>query len=448
MTEAPPSSPDDASGTWWPAPVSPGPVDACVPVPGSKSQTNRALVLAALADGPVTLRGALDARDTRLMADGLRTLGARVERSDGALRVTPLDRVRPGGLIDCGLAGTVLRFLPPLAALARGETTFTGDEAARARPVRPVLDALEQAGASVSYLGEPGFLPFRVRGSGVLPVPGAPHDLAVDAQASSQFLSALLLAAPLMSGPVTVRSAGRIVSAPHIAMTVAALRDRGVPVSELPGDTGTRAWRIRPGRPRGGEIAIEPDLSNAGPFLAAAALTGGRVRVPDWPRGTTQAGDAWRGLLARMGARVALDGTGLTVEGPGASGLRGVDVDLSDVGELTPTLAALAVCAATPSRISGVAHLRGHETDRLAALAREITRLGGDVTELEDGLAIRPRPLHGARVRTYADHRMATFAAVVGLRVPGVEVEDVATTGKTLPGFTRLWARMLGGGAG
>lgn len=454
MTSAPPASPGAPGGgpqatggtPWWPAPTSAGPLSATVDVPGSKSETNRALLLAAIADAPGRVRGALDSRDTHLMARALEALGAGIARDDatGDLLVTPLDRPRPGATVDCGLAGTVLRFVPPLAALADGVTSFVGDASALVRPVRPVLDALEGWGALVQYLGEPGFLPFRVSGAGALPLPGLPTEVEVDASASSQFVSALLLSAPLMDGPITVRARGRVVSLPHVDMTVAALRARGVRVEVAGGGAGgSHRWTVLPGRPRGGEVHIDPDLSNAGPFLAAALVCGGSVRVPRWPSSTTQAGDAWRGLLTRMGAEVVLDAGGLTVTGPGRRGLRGIDADLSDVGELTPTLAALAVLATTPSRITGIAHLRGHETDRLAALATEITRLGGDVDELDDGLAIRPAPLHAARVRTYADHRMATFAAVVGLAVPGVEVEDVATTAKTLPGFPRLWGAMV-----
>ena len=471
-------TPDDV---WWAAPRASRPLRATVHVPGSKSETNRALVLAAIADGPGRVRGALDARDTRLMADGLHALGARITRAaedgpgtrvPGDLLVRPLTQVRSGATIDCGLAGTVLRFLPPLAALARGTTAFVGDPAAEARPVGPVLDALASLGARVEWQGRPGFLPFRVMGTGRLPARGAPRDLTVESSASSQFLSALLLTAPLMDGPITLRAAGHVVSAPHLAMTVHALRARGVDVDIAVADdsggalvpdadtaTGSApvaaaratperpaAWTVHPGRPRGGDVHVDPDLSNAGPFLGAALLCGGSVTVAGWPRETTQAGDAWRGLLTRLGAQARRGPDGLTVTGGGVAGrarLRGLDADLSDVGELTPTLAALTLFADSPSHLSGIAHLRGHETDRLAALAREITRLGGDVTEHADGLEIRPRPLHAARVRTYGDHRMATFGALVGLVVPGVEVQDIATTAKTLPGFPHLWAEVL-----
>ncbi len=435
---------DDATSEWWPAPLANSPVKAVVRMTGSKSWTARALVLAAIASGPVTLRGVPPARDTLLMRHGLEALGARIEEDPSVpdtLRVTPLQHIRTGATIDCGLAGTVLRFLPAIAALGDGETTFVGDAGAQVRPIAPLLDTLTAAGAQVTYVGRPGFLPFRVRGLGRLPVEGRTGELRVDAASSSQFLSALLLAAPLMSRTVTVRTTGRVVSTPHVAMTVEALRGRGVDVRST---ASGNAWEVTPTRPHGGTIDIEPDLSNAGPFLAAAALSGGHVQIPAWPMRTTQAGDAWRSLLTRMGALVTLDGAGLTVSGPGAASLHGIDVDLSDAGELTPTLVALAACARTPSRIIGVAHLRGHETDRLGALVAEVTRLGGDITEHPDGLEIRPRPLHGARVRTYADHRMATFGAVVGLVVPGVEVQDIATTAKTLPGFERMWTDMLG----
>lgn len=454
MGDTLPTSPGDAGDatgsadgtTWWPAPSSWGPIAATVEVPGSKSETARALFLAAIADAPGRLHGALDSRDTHLMAEGLEALGAGISREPGTgdLLVEPLDHPRGGTTLNCGLAGTVLRFLPPLAALAEGTTTFLGDESALVRPVRPVLDALDAWGAHTTYLGAPGFLPFQVSGAGALPLPGAPREVTVDASASSQFVSALLLSAPLMDGPVTVRATGRVVSLPHIAMTVEALRGRGVEVrAEVDEGTASHSWTVAPGRPHGGEAGIDPDLSNAGPFLAAALVCGGTVRIPRWPASTTQAGDAWRDLLTRMGAEVTLDERGLQVAGPGRDGIRGLEADLSDVGELTPTVAALAVLARTPSRITGIAHLRGHETDRLAALATEITRLGGDARELPDGLEIRPAPLHAARLRTYADHRMATFAAVIGLAVPGVEVEDVETTAKTMPDFPHLWRAML-----
>jgi 3-phosphoshikimate 1-carboxyvinyltransferase len=376
------------------------------------------------------------------MVAALRSLGTGVAAVDdagevdaegGDLLVVPAPLAGPA-TIDCGLAGTVMRFLAPLAALAAGDVTLDGDPRARERPMAPLLGALADLGVALTPLGRPGHLPVTIHGTGR--VRGGHVDL--DASASSQFLSALLLSAPRFTDGLTVRHVGgRLPSLPHVEMTVAVLRERGVVVDD--GEPGT--WRVAPGPVRGGRVDVEPDLSNAGPFLAAALVAGGRVRVPGWPHATTQPGDLLRGLLARMGGRVGLADGVLTVAGTGA--VAGLDVDLGEAGELAPTVAALAALATTPSRLRGIAHLRGHETDRLAALVAEITRLGGDAEETEDGLVVRPAPLRGGTVHTYHDHRMATFAAVLGLRVPGVLVEDVATTAKTLPDFPAMWAAML-----
>ena len=425
----------DPGATAWPAPTAHGPVDATVRLPGSKSLTNRYLVLAALADQPSRLREPLRSRDTVLMARGVEALGARVEdvgAEDWLLTPGPL---RGDAQVDCGLAGTVMRFLPAVAALADGDVRFDGDARARDRPMAPVVQALRRLGVEVSDDGRQA-LPFTVHGRGT--VRGG--NLEIDATASSQFVSALLLAAPRFSEGLTLRHVGRpIPSQPHVSMTVEALRDVGVVVDDSTADT----WQVEPGSIGGLDVHVEPDLSNATPFLAAAAVTGGRVSVPGWPQSTTQAGDAIRDVLDAMGAEVSLDREGLTVRGTGE--LYGLEADLHDAGELTPTVAALAALAESPTRLSGVSHLRGHETDRLAALAAEITALGGDVTETEDGLVIRPRSLHGGLFHTYADHRLATAGAILGLRVPGVLVEDVATTAKTLPGFPALWEGMLAG---
>ncbi|WP_116024204.1 3-phosphoshikimate 1-carboxyvinyltransferase [Thermomonospora umbrina] len=418
----------------WPAPVAPGPVDATVALPGSKSMTNRALILAALAAEPTRVVRPLRSRDTLLMTQALRDLGVRVDEEGDDWLIAP-GGPRPLGSVrvDVGLAGTVMRFLPPVAALVDGEVTVDGDPRARERPMRPIIDALRALGAEIDDAGR-GSLPFTVRGRGAL----AGGAVTIDASGSSQLVSGLLLAAPRFAKGVEVRHEGPPVpSAPHLEMTVRMLREAGASV-----ETGDDVWRVAPGPLRGGESVIEPDLSNAAQFLGAALVTGGRVTVPGWPSDTTQPGDALRGLLARMGADVSTGPEGLTVRGPGP--VLGLDADLRDVGELTPVIAALAALATTPSRLTGIAHLRGHETDRLAALAREINALGGDVRELPDGLEIRPRPLHGGLFRTYDDHRMVMAAAVLGLAVEGVEIEDVATVGKTLPDFTGLWTRMLG----
>ena len=421
------------AGALWPAPAADAPIDATVRLPGSKSLTNRYLVLAALAAQPSRLRAPLRSRDTLLMARGLASLGAAVEDvGDGDWVLAP-GPLRGGTTIDCGLAGTVMRFLPAVAALADGDVHFDGDARARERPMAPVVTALRALGVDVSDGGRHA-LPFTVHGRGG--VRGG--TLEIDATASSQFVSALLLVAPRFADGLTLRHVGSAIpSQPHVSMTVEALRDVGAVVDA----TAPDIWRVEPGPVGGLDVHVEPDLSNATPFLAAAAVAGGRVTVPGWPQWTTQAGDAIRDLLDAMGAEVALDRDGLTVRGTGE--LYGVEADLHDAGELTPTVAALAALAESPSRLSGIAHLRGHETDRLAALATEINGLGGDVTETSDGLLIRPRPLRAGVFHTYDDHRLATAGAVLGLRVPGLLVEDVGTTAKTLPEFPALWHALV-----
>ena len=423
----------------WPAPTATTPVDAIVAVPGSKSLTNRALVLAALADGPSVVSGALRARDTLLMGHALASLGTQVEglEADGPIHVWPQPLVGPAH-VDCGLAGTVMRFLPPVAALADGDVRFDGDPRARVRPMGAVIEALEALGVQIDDDGR-RTLPFTVNGVGSL----LGGEVTIDASASSQFVSALLLSAPRFDRGLVVRHRGAPVpSMPHIDMSVALLREHGIVVEVDAADPGAATWTVPPGALRAMDRAVEPDLSNAAPFLAAALVTGGSVTIPGWPARTTQPGDALRGLLAQMGAVVDIGVAGLTVRAGGR--LEGLDADLRDVGELTPVLAAVCALASSPSHLRGIGHLRGHETDRLAALAREINNLGGDVAEADDGLVIRPRPLHGGLVETYQDHRMATAAAVLGLAVPGVEIVDVATTGKTLPGFVAMWTSMLG----
>jgi len=416
----------------WPAPTVSRPVDATVSLPGSKSMTNRALILAALSETPSVVRAPLYSRDTTLMVGALRALGIGVHEADGDWEVTPTPPQGPAA-IDVGNAGTVMRFVPPLAAMARGEVSFDGDPRARERPVGPLLAALRTLGAEIDDGGRVA-LPMVIRGRGELPG----GTVTLDASGSSQFVSALLLSGARFSKGVEVRHVGPPVpSQPHLNMTVQMLRDAGVEV-----DTDTPdVWRVAPGPIRVTEITVEPDLSNAAPFLAAALVTGGRVTVRGWPRHTTQPGDALRTLFAEMGGRVEFTDEGLTLHGTGE--IRGLTADLRDVGELTPTIAAVAALASTPSRLTGIAHLRRHETDRIAALVREINRLGGDAEELPDGLVIRPRPLHGGVFHSYDDHRMATSGAVIGLVVPGVEVENIATTGKTLPDFPRLWSEVL-----
>ena len=426
----------------WPAPFASRPVDATVTVPGSKSLTNRYLVLAALADGPSRLRAPLHSRDSALMIEALRQLGATITEvpGDGAfgpdLEVVPLDpdAASPLTRIDCGLAGTVMRFVPPLAALRNGESVFDGDPHARKRPMGTTIEALSALGVTVSAEegGTPSSLPFVVEGTGE--VRGG--HLVIDASASSQFVSALLLVGARFTEGLHLEHVGKAVpSLDHINMTVAVLRGAGVAVD----DSVPNHWVVSPGPIRAFDQRIEQDLSNAGPFLAAALASRGTVRIPGWPDETQQVGDLWRSILAAMGAEVTLHDGVLTVTGgPHIKG-----GNFADTSELAPTVAALCALATGPSRLTGIAHLRGHETDRLAALATEINRLGGDAEETSDGLVIRPAKLHAGVVHSYADHRMATAGAILGLAVEGVQVEDIGTTAKTMPDFPRLWAGML-----
>ncbi|WP_123025707.1 3-phosphoshikimate 1-carboxyvinyltransferase [Mycolicibacterium stellerae] len=422
----------------WRAPTTTGPVHATVTVPGSKSQTNRALVLAALAtaQGASTISGALRSRDTDLMIGALRTLGVTVYGDGDELSVS--GRINPsvGATVDCGLAGTVLRFVPPVAALSTRTVVFDGDAQARARPIAPLLDALRGLGVHLDGDG----LPFSVRGSGA--VDGGLVE--IDASGSSQFVSGLLLSGASFTDGLTIVHTGESVpSAPHVAMTVAMLRDAGVDVD----DTQANRWRVSPGPISARHWVIEPDLSNAVPFLAAAVASGGIVRIAGWPAASTQPADAILGILEKLGAIVRHSNSYLEVQGIGVYG--GFDVDLHDVGELAPAVAALAALASpgSVSQLTGIAHLRGHETDRLAALSAEINGLGGHCEEIPDGLVITSRLMRGGVWRSYADHRMATAGAIVGLRTPGVEVEDIGTTAKTLPDFPRMWAGMLAGQA-
>ncbi|MET4061126.1 3-phosphoshikimate 1-carboxyvinyltransferase [Arthrobacter sp. UYP6] len=426
----------------WPAPRASAPLDAQVRVPGSKSLTNRYLVLAALADGPSRLRAPLHSRDTALMIQSLRALGTTITEVDGEGAFGPDLEVRPmesgsgsAADIDCGLAGTVMRFVPPLAALKNGSTHFDGDPHARLRPMSAIIDALRGLGVAVHDSGA-GALPFTVAGTGA--VTGG--RLEIDAGASSQFVSALLLAgARFTDGLHLVHTGSAVPSPDHIAMTVRLLRGAGVHVD----DSIPNEWRVAPGPIRAFDVTIEPDLSNAGPFLAAALVAGGTVRLTGWPHHTTQVGDRWREILPRLGGTVTLSGDTLTVTGTG----RITGAELADTSELAPTVAALCALADTPSVLTGIAHLRGHETDRLAALVAEINRLGGDAEETADGLVIRPSPLHGGTFETYADHRMATAGALIGLAVPGVLVQDIGTTAKTLPEFPQLWQELVASGA-
>ncbi|MEY4497655.1 MAG: hypothetical protein RLZZ364_960 [Actinomycetota bacterium] len=422
----------------WPAPFrGKVPVDAVVTIPGSKSVTNRALILAAQAQTPSTLRRPLVSRDSELMSAGLQAMGVGIENGSDAQgdfwRITPAKLTGPAR-IDVGNAGTVMRFLPPLAALAHGDIEFDGDPRSYERPLGPVIKALEDLGIEIEHEGRYS-LPMIMKSRGA--IPGG--ELTIDASASSQFLSALLLVAPSMRDGITVKHSGKsLPSMPHIEMTVQMLRDFGAQVTV---DSANNTWRVEPGTLHGVDLVIEPDLSNAAPFISLAMVCGGSITIADWPRATTQPGDQLREIFTTMGARVEFVEGGLKVTG--GESIHGIDIDLHDVGELTPSIAALAALADSPSHLRGIGHLRLHETDRLAALTTEINGLGGAVVEEETALHITPAPLHKGVFHTYEDHRLATAGAVIGLVVDGIEVENIATTRKTLTDFPGLWSSLL-----
>lgn len=426
---------DAETGPWWRAPQPDGMRHCVVHIPGSKSLTNRHVVLAALAEGTSVIRGPLISRDTLLMARALGELGADVSQvgDDGFSDWVIQGGVRDGdGTIECGLAGTVMRFVPPLAALRTGLTRFVGDTAASRRPMRPLLDALRALGVAVT--GDR--VPFSVRGTGG--VTGGVVTL--NAEASSQFVSGLLLAGSQFTEGLRLRhEGGALPSRPHVTMTAEALRDVGVMVD----DSSPDSWLVEPTELHQTDVEVEPDLSSATVFLAAAVVTGTTVTIPGWPAHTTQAGDAARELFSAMGAEVALDRTGLQCRGTGS--ISGITADLSRCGELTPVLAAVAAVADSPSTFTGIGHLRGHETDRLTALARELTAVGCTATATDDSLEITPGRLRAADFHTYADHRIAQAGCLLGLVVPGIRIENVATTAKTLPGFDVMWAQFAAG---
>jgi len=429
----------------WPAPFrGDKKVSARVVIPGSKSVTNRALILAAQAQTPSLLKRPLISRDTELMVAGLRAMGVGIKdvQVDGDLawEITPAP-LRGPAKVDVGNAGTVMRFLPPLSALAQGDISFDGDPRSYERPLGPVIAALEDLGIEIEHGGRYS-LPMVVKSKGEIPG-GA---LTIDASASSQFLSALLLIAPsTRDGIVATHRGGPLPSMPHIDMTVQMLQDFG---AEVTFDKSANSWSVSAGALQGLDLIIEPDLSNAAPFLSIAMVCGGSITIADWPEVTTQPGDQLREILAAMGATITRDNDkgGLTITG--GESIKGIDIDLHDVGELTPAIAALAALADSPSHLRGIGHLRLHETDRLAALTREINSLGGNVVEDETSLHITPhgamgKGLHGGTFHTYEDHRLATAGAVIGLVIPGVEIENVATTRKTLPDFPGLWQSLV-----
>lgn len=435
--------PDVDSGHWK-APLASQPVIGELQIPGSKSLTNRELILAALAKGTSYIRRPLHSRDSRLMVEALRNLGVTIIEVHGDSAFGPDWVITPSELvgsttIDCGLAGTVMRFMPPVASLALGPTTFDGDEGARRRPMSTTISSLRALGVDVADEGR-GSLPFTVHGTGNV----AGGALTIDASSSSQFVSGLLLSAARFENGLDLTHSGeRLPSLPHIEMTIEVLRARGVEV-ESP---AVGRWVVKPGPISAIDVQIEPDLSNAAPFLAAAVVTGGSVTISGWPSETTQVGNDLLELLPLFGATVSCDGDKVTVTGKsdeaGNPVVHGITLDLTTGGELAPAIVAIAALASTSSTITGIGHIRHHETDRLAALANEINKLGGKVTELEDGLQIEPAQLQGGVWLSYEDHRMATSGAIIGLVVPGVEIENIGTTSKTLPEFPELWSALV-----
>ena len=416
----------------WPAPYrGNSPLAATLTIPGSKSVTNRALILAALCERPSTLHRPLHSRDSALMIAGLKALGVGISSQlNGDLRITPAPLFGPAS-VDVGNAGTVMRFLPPVAAMAKGLIHFDGDSRSHERPLGPVIKALESLGVSIEH-GSRYSLPMTINGNGQL----KGGSVEVDATLSSQFISALLLVAPATKEGITVKHIGdSLPSLPHIEMTIAMLREKGVTVI-----VGQNEWTVKPASMPGADSVIEPDLSNAAPFMGAAMLCGGTVLIKDWPRVTSQPGDQLREIFSAMGAHIEFRENDLAITG---GQIHGIDIDLHDVGELTPSIAAICLFADSPSYLRGIAHLRTHETDRLAALATEINNLGGEVIEEPSALRISPKPLHADTFHTYEDHRLATAGAMIGLRVPGIEVENIATTQKTLPDFPGAWSELL-----
>ena len=430
--------------TNWSAPFRGGltsvgePINAKISIPGSKSATNRALILAAIAKTPSRLRKPLSSRDADLMVKGLQSLGCKIDEIKTAqgfdYQITPQKLTGPTQ-IDVGNAGTVMRFLPPIASLATGLIHFDGDARSHERPLEPVIKALEQLGASIEH-GNKYRLPLTINGSGGI----KGGEVEVDASASSQFISALMLLGPATKNGLTIKNIGKsLPSMPHIEMTIQMLRQFGATV-----EVNENSWTVRSGDLSGQDLTIEPDLSNAAPFMAAAMICGGSVEILDWPKSTSQPGDQLRDIFAKMGARIEQNNEGLKISGSG--NINGIDIDLHNVGELTPSIAAVAALASTPSTLRGIAHLRLHETDRLAALANEINNLGGDVTEGPGELLIKPAKLIASQIfKSYEDHRMATAGAIIGLAVKDLIVENIETTKKTLPDFPGMWQEMLNG---
>ena len=407
----------------------PGPVDATVTLPGSKSITNRALVCAALADGPSVLTGVLDADDTVAMVEALRALGVDVDRTGDAELTVGGGGPRHGAAVDARQSGTTARFVLPLLALAEGPSSLDGDEQLRARPMGPSFDALRAAGARVEEQQGAGHLPVTVAG------PLRAAALSLPGDASSQFLSGLLLSGPATSEGLELTITTDLVSRPYVDMTVAVMEAFGAEVDHQVSG-GRDVWHVAPRPYRPSRYAIEPDASAASYAWGAAVATGGRVTVPGLSRHALQGDVAFADVLARMGAEVTWHDDAVTV----AAGARlvGVDVDMEPISDTVPTLAALAALAEGPTTIRGVGFIRAKESDRIAGPVAELRRCGVDAEATDDGMVIRPRPLRPATFETYRDHRMAMAFAVLGLVAPGMAVRDPGCVAKTFPGYWDL----------
>lgn len=417
----------------WHAPTINGAINSTLEIPGSKSATNRAFVLAALGNKNSIITNPLFARDTNLMLEALEKLGCNVVKKSNSVEISPMKKDHSEISIDVGLAGTVMRFVPPLAALSSGTSHFDGDERARNRPMKTLIESLKKLNVKVID-NHQGKLPFSIISDGQI----TGGEIEIDASESSQFISALMLVGAKFNNGLTIKHVGQnLPSAPHIEMTIEMLKEVGVKTNQINATT----WRIDNQTINSRNWVVEPDLSNAGPFLAAAMVTKGEIKINDWPLQTTQAGNSWIEILSLMGANIQLNSKQLILKND--SEIKGINYNLNDVGELTPVLVAISLFANSKSEFTGISHLRGHETDRLAALVENITAIGGDAKETEDGLIINPKQLHGGVWKAFDDHRMATAGAVIGLKVKDIYVDDIATTSKTLPNFEEMWNKMV-----
>lgn len=417
----------------WHAPTINGAINSTLEIPGSKSATNRAFVLAALGNKNSIITNPLFARDTNLMLEALEKLGCNVVKKLNSVEISPMKKDHSEISIDVGLAGTVMRFVPPLAALSSGTSHFDGDERARNRPMKTLIESLKKLNVKVID-NHQGKLPFSIISDGQI----TGGEIEIDASESSQFISALMLVGAKFKNGLTIKHVGQnLPSLPHIEMTIEMLKEVGVKTNQI----NTTTWRIDNQNINSKNWVVEPDLSNAGPFLAAAMVTKGEIKINDWPLQTTQAGNSWIEILSLMGANIQLNSKQLILKND--SEIKGINYNLNDVGELTPVLVAISLFANSKSEFTGISHLRGHETDRLAALVENITAIGGDAKETEDGLIINPKQLHGGVWKAFDDHRMATAGAVIGLKVKDIYVDDISTTSKTLPNFENLWNKMV-----